>query len=233
MEAPPPFSITPRAARDVAHLLAELIANATACSPPTTTVQVGLRGHRGGCTITIVDRGLGLDPLNLAESNERLRGGGVLDGRALGLTVVSRLARRHGIAVRLSSSLGKGTTARVELPRAVLATDATRAPAPEPVDEPHTPPVIVIVESAGPRGEPGVENAEEPPTPATPEIEASGLPKRTRKRSVAAPEVFDLGLAPTRSTTERRPEEIGRRLASFQDGLERGRADTPPKEPVA
>ena len=84
---------------DLTLLLAELLENATAFSPPEVPVEVSATLHTG-CLIQIVDRGIGMSAERLAEENRRLVSRERLDvapTTMLGLFVVGRLARRHGM----------------------------------------------------------------------------------------------------------------------------------------
>ena len=60
------------AVNDVIHLVAELIENATAFSPPSTRVQISGGTVGRGFAVEIEDRGLGMEPDALAAVNERL-----------------------------------------------------------------------------------------------------------------------------------------------------------------
>ena len=58
---------------DLAHLLSELMENATQFSPPDTTVEVvGHRTPDGGYTVTVADQGIGMSADQLAEANALL-----------------------------------------------------------------------------------------------------------------------------------------------------------------
>ncbi|MBO2458651.1 sensor histidine kinase [Actinomadura violacea] len=122
------------AVADVIHLLAELIENATAFSPPHTTVQVHGQAVSHGFTLEVEDRGLSMDEPSLAAANERLASGGefdLSDASQLGLFVVGRLARRHGVKVTLRTSPYGGMTAIVLLPEELVVragADAAEAP---------------------------------------------------------------------------------------------------------
>ncbi|MDA0633112.1 nitrate- and nitrite sensing domain-containing protein [Nonomuraea sp. MCN248] len=109
-----------RAVGDVIHLLAELIENAASFSPPYTSVQVSGQLVANGYVIEIEDRGLGMKPEDLAAANARIADPPEfrITGTArLGLYVVSQLARRHDIQVRLKASPYGGTTVVVLLPQ--------------------------------------------------------------------------------------------------------------------
>ncbi len=110
---------------DVVLLLAELVENGVQFSAPRTTVEVSGRLVEGGCELRIVDHGLGMPAERIADENAKLRSRERLDlapSHVLGLFVVGRLGRRHGIEVTLSATAGGGTTARVVLPASVLTT---------------------------------------------------------------------------------------------------------------
>ncbi len=111
------------AVADVIHLLAELVENATAFSPPHTTVQVQGQAVSHGFTLEVEDRGLSMDEPSLAAANERLATAAefdLSDSAQLGLFVVGRLARRHGIKVTLRTSPYGGMTAIVLLPEELV-----------------------------------------------------------------------------------------------------------------
>ncbi|HEX6197923.1 MAG TPA: nitrate- and nitrite sensing domain-containing protein [Jiangellaceae bacterium] len=113
--------IVPAAVDDVAHLLAELLDNATEFSAPSTAVHVTSQPLLGGgLRLQVTDTGLGIPQDQLSALNERLRDPGDIDvaaSRTLGIYVVARLAARHGITVRLIPAEGTtGTIAQVDLP---------------------------------------------------------------------------------------------------------------------
>jgi hypothetical protein len=108
---------------DVIHLLAELIENATAFSPPNTKVQIAGQAVPHGYVIEVEDRGLGMSDEELIQANARLANPPEIDfalSRVLGLYVVGRLGQRHGIKVQLRHSWYGGVTALALLPNALL-----------------------------------------------------------------------------------------------------------------
>jgi len=128
------------AAADVVHLLTELVDNALTYSPPGSNVSIDSTTRSDGVMIEIADEGLGIPAESLAVFNETLRSGGEVTSdtaRRMGLFVVSRLARRHDMAVSLQPNLQRGITARVFLPNSVLETgrpvEADSRPAGVPV----------------------------------------------------------------------------------------------------
>ncbi|HET8681383.1 MAG TPA: ATP-binding protein, partial [Micromonosporaceae bacterium] len=121
------------AARDVIHLLAELLENATSFSPPHTPVRVSARSTVEGLTITVYDEGIGMPASKVVEANQRLSQPAALTSAlvgTMGLLVVGRLAQRHGLLVELHSTPGGGTAATVTVPGHLLgpapADDARR-----------------------------------------------------------------------------------------------------------
>ena len=90
---------------DLAHLLSELMENATHFSPPDTTVEIV--GHRSetGYTLSVSDQGIGMSADQLAEANNQLARPplvGLALSRSLGFIVIGRLSSRFGIAVKLT-----------------------------------------------------------------------------------------------------------------------------------
>jgi signal transduction histidine kinase len=119
------YELTSSAVNDTVHLLAELLENATAFSPPSTPVGVNAHGlgANGDVMIEIEDQGIGMSAEELEVSNDRLASPALVDvsmSRMMGLFVVARLAQRHRIQVRLRKSAAGGITALVRLPADVI-----------------------------------------------------------------------------------------------------------------
>jgi len=118
VQAPVGHALAPMVIADVVLLLAEVMENATVFSPPHTRVGITAAPTEQGLRITVLDRGLGLSAERLAEENARLTRRERLDlvpTELLGLFVVGRLARRHGLDVTLSETPGGGVTVTVDL----------------------------------------------------------------------------------------------------------------------
>jgi hypothetical protein len=133
------LEVAGHAAVDVIHLLAELIENATAFSPPNTKVQIAGQAVPHGYVIEIEDRGLGMSDEELIQANERLANPPEIDfalSRVLGLYVVGRLGQRHGIKVQLRHSWYGGVTALTLLPHALLVWPKVPQAVPEPAGVP-------------------------------------------------------------------------------------------------
>ncbi|MFJ6809838.1 nitrate- and nitrite sensing domain-containing protein [Streptomyces anulatus] len=128
------IGITARAVHDVAHILAELLDNATRYSPPDKQVGVAVWRLWDRAVVQIVDEGVGITAERRAVHNAALLEpqAGIGDVRSMGLHVVARLAARHGIVVELRDSSGPGTIAEVTLPAKVLALDMEEARTPPP-----------------------------------------------------------------------------------------------------
>lgn len=123
---------------DLVLIFAELLENATSFSPPESFVDVGTKVlHDGSCLIVIVDQGIGMTGVRLAEENRRLVERERLElapTSVLGLFVVGRLARRYGLTVELTETEpGAGITARIIVPPGLLT---YRAPTPKVVEAP-------------------------------------------------------------------------------------------------
>ncbi|MFE5814673.1 nitrate- and nitrite sensing domain-containing protein [Streptomyces sp. NPDC056479] len=126
--------LAPPAVADVIHLLAELIENATLYSPAPAPVGVRAAMVAKGLAVEVEDRGLGMSEEDYASFNAQLAEPpqfdvvALADDLRLGMFVIGRLARRHGIAVTLRSSPYGGTTAIVLIPHDVVVRDV---PAPD------------------------------------------------------------------------------------------------------
>ncbi|WP_405543882.1 nitrate- and nitrite sensing domain-containing protein [Streptomyces phaeochromogenes] len=132
--ATPRVSVAGGSVADVIHLLAELVENASAFSPPSTQVQLRAARVRGGLLIEVEDSGFGMKEDAMAEANRKIRSEKVdlLDAKQIGLIVVNRLAERQGMSVELRSSGSGGVTAGVLIPEHLVRDDMPvhdRAPA--------------------------------------------------------------------------------------------------------
>lgn len=127
---------------DLAHLLSELMENATHFSPPDTMVEiVGHRTDGDGYILSVSDQGIGMSAEQLTEANHQLARPplvGLALSRSLGFIVVGRLASRFGISVKLTASPSGGVTALVTLPDELITYG----------DEAHAPVEPASVETA-------------------------------------------------------------------------------------
>ncbi|MFG1842788.1 nitrate- and nitrite sensing domain-containing protein [Micromonospora sp. NPDC049175] len=253
-----PAGVLGRAVGDVIHLLAELVENATAFSPPDTRVTVAGEQVANGYALEITDQGLGMSDAALETANTRLASSPEFDpaqSARLGLFVVARLAARHGVRVRLRPWKQGGITAVVLIPADLVTAEPPAGPDPAtlpassadparrlarptrrvtaPRTRPPTAPRAVAAPSAPPTGAPtsGLPAGDGPGDAGSAvDDELDGLPRRVRRRAPAA--------AQPRSTVAdtpapRSPEEVRRVMAALQAGTARGRATvTTPAAPA-
>lgn len=159
----PPIDGTLRghAVADVIHLLAELVENATLFSAPHTQVLLRANLVTSGLAVEVEDRGLGMPVAEqhrmnalLADPDQVNVASLLADGR-IGLFVVSQLAKRHGIHVRLQNNIYGGVQAVLVVPQALLGTppDAAGSPAGIPAHEVPGMPGAAL--PPGQQGQPG------------------------------------------------------------------------------
>lgn len=119
-----PVLIMGNAASNVAHILAELMENATTFSPPESPVVVqGVAEDDGTYTIAITDHGIGMTQDQINHLNALLKEPplvGLSLNRDLGLAITARLAVRLGATVVLSSTATGGVEAVIKLPSSIV-----------------------------------------------------------------------------------------------------------------
>lgn len=188
----------------VVHLVAELLANATACSAPDLPVMVQVLSVQRGAVIAVDDCGVGMTEAQLVIANRRVSGRRldlleVSEHGQTGLAVVGELAVRYGLVVRLEESALGGVRALVRVPQELVVHVPGRTlPTPrerEPAGPLHVPPEVGGGTTEG------------------------GLPRRGR--AVVAPRT---PRASTGSGVERPPSEDGAWLASYLGAGERPEA---------
>lgn len=184
-----------------AHLLAELLENATIFSEPETPVVVstGIVGDK--VVVRILDHGLGMTDAELEAANTKIASTSASDAlgaQRLGLFVVGRIAGRLGAEVQLrKSTRGTGTETFVRFPSTlfslteapVFGTSPALPPAPvqQPIEPPSAQPVDLAALTAGttslglPRRRGRDDAPSEPVESVPPAASASGLPTRSRK----------------------------------------------------
>ncbi|WP_157391437.1 sensor histidine kinase [Nocardia terrae] len=247
--------VASHAVADVIHLLAELMDNATACSPPESPVTVSAVVVGRGVAVEITDQGLGMSEDEYAKRNALLAAPpdfsvAALSGDArLGLFVVAKLSGRHGISVRLSESVFGGTQAVVLIPTALLVTAGTVefAGTAEPGEEPE--PELFgrpLVRPADAEPEPAVRRfapqgvIREPSIPVT-EIRTPGrlfapqgngvrpdLPRRQRVSIEPSPvEPMPAADVPAAAARPRSADEARSRMSAISEGTRQGRRPVP------
>ena len=108
------------------RLLLNLLDNAAKYSEPPAPVRLAIGAEPGGAVIEVRDRGIGIAPEDLPRlftpffrtDRSRARGTG---GTGLGLALAKRIAEAHGGTISAESAPGEGTTFRVRLPAAHVA----------------------------------------------------------------------------------------------------------------
>ncbi|MFF0732950.1 ATP-binding protein [Streptomyces chartreusis] len=127
----PPIDGTLRghAVADVIHLLAELVENATVFSAPHTQVLLRANLVTSGLAVEVEDRGLGMpvgeqNRMNaLLTDPDQVNVASLLADGRIGLFVVSQLAKRHGIHVRLQTNIYGGVQAVLVVPQGLLGNE--------------------------------------------------------------------------------------------------------------
>ena len=229
-----PAAVTGPVVADLAHLVAELVENAAAFSPPDSRVAITGSPYPDGYRLRIADRGVGMTAAQLDEANDRLRRGasGPVSTRLIGLDVVGRLAARHGIAVAVARGDAAGIVATVTVPPPALV-PVSDLPAPRR-------PVSALVAAAAFRppstevrpgrgvapAAPPARPAEKKPEPAVAFVRP-GVPRR-----VPGAQLPDLG--PERDDDPRVAPDAGRvrvRLDALRGGLSAARTNNIPPLP--
>ncbi|MCE9575546.1 MAG: HAMP domain-containing histidine kinase [Deltaproteobacteria bacterium] len=103
------------------RVLDNLLDNARKYSEPGSEIRLTAAPSATGASVSVVDRGIGMDDADLAQlftpffrsDRSRTRATG---GVGLGLVLAKRVVEAHGGTIRVSSALGRGTTVTVELP---------------------------------------------------------------------------------------------------------------------
>ncbi|WFE62010.1 nitrate- and nitrite sensing domain-containing protein [Micromonospora sp. WMMD714] len=232
-----PAGLLGRAVADVIHLLAELIENATAFSPPERRVEVTGTATADGYLVEIVDHGLGMSPQAVEDANRRLATPPEFDpadSARLGLFVVSRLAARHDVGVTLRAGMPVGLTALVRLPADLITEEPEISPPAR--DRPATSVSRLTTLPRPPRTAP--DRAEQTALPFAPArtssveaaVDGDSLPRRVRRRGPAARPRTPAGHD---TPSARSPEEVRRQMSALQAGTARGRLDSSGVHPVS
>ncbi|MFD0556299.1 signal transduction histidine kinase [Stackebrandtia endophytica] len=175
--------VEPGAINDIVHLIAELLDNATAFSPPDTAVIAEARQVGNDILVRITDRGIGMSPTQLNEINTQLAdmpSVGISASRMMGLVVVGRLSHRHNLRVTLQEGPGRGTVAEVILPPQVLTGGAAPSTSGRMLDAaPPPPPPIDMPPYGGSRDSQRSSLFEPMDTSGAPQVEPFAPPQAT------------------------------------------------------
>ncbi|MER6272245.1 ATP-binding protein [Streptomyces sp900105755] len=178
-------AVAGHAAEGVMHALAELLDNAANFSPPTAEVHVYVEEVPAGVIVSVEDSGLVMGEVQLRRAERAVAGDstelGGLTGTRLGLAVVGRLARKHGLKVSFRPSARGGTGVLMLVPQDLLTRPVADEPASAQETEPAAPVPLdpaPVHESAAEPTEDGDESEEGP----------TGLPRRRRGRTLAEAE---------------------------------------------
>jgi hypothetical protein len=118
----PEVAATASTVEPLIHLIAELLANATQSSPPTTQVLVTVRTVQRGAVIEMDDCGVGMEEHRLEQARDIVSGrrllrlGDLGEIPQTGMAVVGQYVRRHGFRVDLMPSPYGGVRAVVLVP---------------------------------------------------------------------------------------------------------------------
>ncbi|MDU8996523.1 ATP-binding protein [Streptomyces mirabilis] len=215
-------AVAGHAAEGVMHALAELLDNAANFSPPTAEVHVYVEEVPAGVIVSVEDSGLVMGDVQLRRAEravsadaENAAGLGGLTGTRLGLAVVGRLARKHGLKVSFRPSARGGTGVLVLIPQDILSLPSAPVPAAPAATEPQAKPAAATLSDedrplAEPRPQASYAAARAPEdldpdpvpthesprhatatdtppngTPTTGTPATGGLPKRRRGRTLA------------------------------------------------
>ncbi|MEU7583594.1 ATP-binding protein [Streptomyces sp. NPDC041068] len=125
-------AVAGHAAEGVMHALAELLDNAANFSPPTSEVHVYIEEVAAGVIISVEDSGLVMGPVQQRRAEHAVsgetKGLGGLSGTRLGLAVVGRLARKHGLTVSFRPSARGGTGVLLLIPQELISRPSETAP---------------------------------------------------------------------------------------------------------
>ncbi|MFE5240953.1 MULTISPECIES: ATP-binding protein [unclassified Streptomyces] len=249
-------AIAGHAAEGVMHALAEILDNAANFSPPTAEVHVYVEEVPAGIVVTVEDSGLVMSDVQLRRAERAVSADNqdltAISGTRLGLAVVGRLARKHGLTVSFRPSARGGTGALIMLPQELISrttapaplADADRRPEPQPEPEPdHSTPGSEgraadrasekAADAAGsePRTASGTPESAAESTGSVPQVGESGLPKRRRGRTLAAAEARTGNAAPGDADSPRPrttdPKVQAARFSTFSQAV---RANSPHPE---
>ncbi len=214
------------------HLVAELLANATQSSPPTTQVLVTVRTVQRGAVIEMDDGGVGMEEHRLEQAREIVSGhrllrlGDLGEIPQTGMAVIGQYVLRHGFRVDLMPSPYGGVRAIVLVPAEMvenLESSVTAAPFP-PVEPKPVPPAPPAPQPAS--------------VPAARAADTDLLPQRRSRRGETEPEPEPVRQADPPAAepamSAQTPEQAGAWMAAYFTGSasEPGTQSPAPDDPI-
>ncbi|GGR76699.1 MULTISPECIES: ATP-binding protein [Streptomyces] len=235
-------AVAGHAAEGVMHALAELLDNAANFSPPTAEVHVYVEEVPAGAIVSVEDSGLVMGDVQLRRAERAVAGDvsglGGLTGTRLGLAVVGRLSRKHGLKVSFRPSARGGTGVLMLIPQSILTGPAPAEPAAAapPAQSVTTPRNATPAQSVTPvPPPPALEAAPVHESAAPAEPGPAGLPKRRRGRTLAEAErarsASDSG--PRSAPTAEEGKARAARFSSFRQAVRPSAPSGPRPAPAA
>ncbi|WP_169834154.1 sensor histidine kinase [Oerskovia enterophila] len=161
-------------ALNAAHLIAELLENATMFSEPHTPVEVSTGRDERFVKIIIRDHGLGMTPEEIGEANRKVNAhaaSDVVGSQRLGLYVVGRISDRLGARVTFERAPeGAGTLVTVSFPNVLFVPDSN-VPLPMPTDPLDNRTQVAADQISAPAPQPAAPVYSGPATTSTPQID--------------------------------------------------------------
>lgn len=204
------------------HLIAELLANATQSSPPTTRVLVTVRTVQRGAVIEMDDGGVGMEEHQLEQARDIVSGrrllrlGNLGEIPQTGMPVIGQYVHRHGFRVDLMPSPYGGVRAVVLVP-AHMVENLEQSLTPSPLAaEPqagaaltdHADMAAIVAAQSAPA-------ASAADAPAAAGAETGSLPQRRSRRSEPRPpDPGSMSPAETELPAQT-PEQAGAWMAAY------------------
>ncbi|MGQ4376768.1 ATP-binding protein [Streptomyces sp. SAS_267] len=208
-------AVAGHAAEGVMHAIAELLDNAANFSPPTAEVHVYVEEVPAGVIVSVEDSGLVMGDVQLRRAERAVTGVvgprsglGGLTGTRLGLSVVGRLARKHGLKVSFRPSARGGTGVLVLIPQDILTQPSLHlSAAPLPAEPVASAPAAVEGHTSAPRPRDDQEPSESRRSPDHQESTASPVSPASPVSYAAARAAGDLDPEPVPTHDSPRHEQ--------------------------
>ncbi|HEY2577524.1 MAG TPA: ATP-binding protein [Streptosporangiaceae bacterium] len=214
----PDIAATASVVEPLIHLIAELLANATQSSPPTTQVLVTVRTVQRGAVMEMDDCGVGMEEHQIEQAREitsghrLLRLGDLGEIPQTGMAVVGQYVHRHGFRVDLMPSPYGGVRAVVLVPAEMVENLEHAAIAPPRVAAEPQPRSV----AAEPQARPA---ATEPAgVPVTAAQDTGSLPQRHSRRGESGPDAPGGTPQAERALPPQTPEQAGAWMAAYLSG---------------